>query len=207
MGGVLNQVEVGSSDHILNVTQGWNGKNNIPLAEVRMDSGDLALKLRKQFAAKKKAGQDFGSTYLVNSVTLGTRVRIEILKAMAKCFASEQEIMYVSAFSSRPLLHVRPKETGSRTRAFTFADALSRYGRQLRQGDLGEAYRRAGAAFRGQLQQNFVVLHDSCPPGVAPWVRGPAGTGAQGTEAEAKSKHKRKLVGEGAAGTPEKRKK
>ena len=69
----MNQVELGSSDHILNVTQGWNGKNNIPLAEVRMDSGDLALKLRKQFAAKKNADQDFGRVYLANSVTMGTR--------------------------------------------------------------------------------------------------------------------------------------
>ena len=77
-----------------------------------------------------------------NSVTLGTRVRIEILKAMAKCLGSNSETMYVSAFSSRPLLHVRPKETGSRQLAFTFADAITRYGKQIRQSDLGEAYRR-----------------------------------------------------------------
>jgi hypothetical protein len=47
-------------------------------------------------------------------VTLGTRVRIEIIKAMAKCFANEKEIMYVSSFSSRPMLHLRLKESGSR---------------------------------------------------------------------------------------------
>ena len=94
-------------------------------------------------------------------MTLGTRVRIEILKAMAKCFASDKEAMYVSAFSSRPLLHVKPKDLGTRQMAFTFADAISRYGKQLRQSDLREAYRRAGTSFRGQLQQNFVVLYDS----------------------------------------------
>jgi hypothetical protein len=42
----------------------------------------------------------------------------------------------------------------------TFSDALVRFGSGLRGGDLGEAYRRAGVAFRGQLQQNFVVLHE-----------------------------------------------
>ena len=135
--------------------------------------------------------------YLANSVTLGTRVRIEIMKTMAKCFASDKEVMYLSAFTSRPMLHVRPKENGSRTMAFTFGDALVRYGMQLRQGDLGEAYRRAGVAFRGQMQQNFVVLHDSHPPCVTPWVRKPIGESA-----------KRKLIGgSGGTGTPEKRKK
>jgi hypothetical protein len=93
-------------------------------------------------------------------VTLGTRVRIEILKAMAKCFGDERNVMYVSAFTSRPLLYLRPKEAGPRSMAFTFSDALIRYGRQLSQGDLGEAYKRAGNSFNGQLQQNFVFLFD-----------------------------------------------
>jgi hypothetical protein len=63
--------------------------------------------------------------------------------------------------------------------AFTFGDALEKYGIQLRQGDVGEAYRRAGVAFKGQMQQKFVVLHDSRPPIVAPWIRKPAGEGAK----------------------------
>jgi hypothetical protein len=106
--------------------QRCKGSNNIPLAEVRMNSSELAPRIRKQFAAKKEAGHDFGRVYLANSVTLGTRVRIDILKAMAKCFSGEKEIMYVSAFTSRPLLHVTPKEAGLRTMAYTFADELSK---------------------------------------------------------------------------------
>ncbi len=62
------------------------------------------------------------------------------------------------SFFSRPLWHIRAKRKGSRAMAFNFIDALSKYGHQLRQGDLGAAYRRAVTAFRGQLQQNFVVL-------------------------------------------------
>jgi hypothetical protein len=82
---------------------------------------------------------------------------------MAKNFAGEKEVMYVSAFSSRPLLYMRPKEAGTRHMAFSFADALLRYRKQLRQSDLGEAYRRAGKSYKGQLQQNFVALYDSQP--------------------------------------------
>jgi hypothetical protein len=44
VGEVLNQVEEGASGHILNVIQGWNGRTNFPLAEVRMDSGGFGNK-------------------------------------------------------------------------------------------------------------------------------------------------------------------
>ncbi len=71
------------------------------------------------------------------------------MKTMAECVASDKEIMYVSAILSRSMLQVRIKETGARTMAFTFEDALVRYRIQLRQGDLGEAFRRAGIAFKG----------------------------------------------------------
>jgi hypothetical protein len=65
VGGVLDQIEAGSSSHVLNVMQGWKGSSNfIPLAEVRMDNAELAGRLKKTFATKKKAGIDFGRTYI-----------------------------------------------------------------------------------------------------------------------------------------------
>ena len=186
----MNQIEEGSEEHILNVIQGWKGPHNIPLVEVRMDDAGLASRLRKLFAVKKRGGHEFGKIYVANSVTLGTRVRVEILKAMAKCLASDKEAMFVSAFASRPLLHVKPKDLESRQMAFTFADAIARYGRQLRQTDLGEAYRRAGTSFRGQLQQNFVVLYDSRQ------VENPEGQGPSGSSvwvASGRPQAKRKM--------------
>jgi hypothetical protein len=81
---------------------------------------------------KKKVGHDFVRTYLANSVTLGTRVRVEILRYVAKCFASEGKTMHVTAFTSRLLLHVRPKESNSRALAYAFADVMARYRQQIR---------------------------------------------------------------------------
>ena len=40
-----------------------------------------------------------------------------------------------------------------------FADAISPSGKGLRKKDLAGAYRKAGTAFVGQMQQTFVVLH------------------------------------------------
>ena len=133
------------------------------------------------------------------------------MKAMATRFAGEREVMYVSAFSSRPLLNVRQKEAGGRSMAYTFADALAKYGKQLKQEDLGAAYRKAGTAFKGQMQQNFVVLHDTCTPGAAPRFERTAGRGAGGSRGrpQMKNQMKRKMSGEGHGGsaTAEKKKK
>jgi hypothetical protein len=83
------------------------------------------------------------------------------MKAMAKKFKSDREELFVFGYASRPVLHIKPKDTNQRPMWLAFSDALIRYGSGLGESDLGEAYRRAGVAFRGQLQQNFVVLRDN----------------------------------------------
>jgi hypothetical protein len=79
---------------------------------------------------------------------------------MAKHYTSDSETFSVSAFVSKPVLHVRSKAEGLRLGTYNFSDALIRYGENLTAGELGEAYKRAGSAFKGQLQQNFVVLNE-----------------------------------------------
>jgi hypothetical protein len=93
--GVLESIEEGSSAGIIFVSQGRSNNRNIPLAEVRMKSKEQAVGIRKSFAQKKKAGRDYGKIYLSNCVTLATRVRIEILMAMAKKFESDTKKMFV----------------------------------------------------------------------------------------------------------------
>ena len=67
--------------------------------------------------------------------------------------------MYVSAYSSRSMLQAKSGD-GQKPFAFTFADAIQKFGKDLEQEMLGEAYKRAGRAFAGQLEQHFVVLRE-----------------------------------------------
>ena len=158
---LLDKIEKDVSSQIVFVTQGRSRDREVPLAEVRMKDKATAIRLRKKFAIQKKAGHDFGRAQIMNCVTLATRVRIDILKAMAKKFTTDQEDLFVYGYASRPVLHVRPKGGNKRPMWLSFSDSLTRFGSGLGESDLGEAYRRAGIAFRGQLQQNFVVLHES----------------------------------------------
>ncbi len=69
---------------------------------------------------------------------------------------------YALPFVARPTLQVRSTDAGNtETKTYTYTDAISKYGHLLKQIDLGEAYRRAGNFFKGQLEQQFIVLKES----------------------------------------------
>ena len=159
VGAILNRIVPDSAEKITFIKMGRNNNREIPLAEVKMESRELAMEIRKKYAAKRRDGEDFGKLFLANSVTLGTRVRVDILKAMANKFTTPDLTIQVSNFVARPVLQLRrPDKSGF---ALTFSDALVRYGGKLEEEDLTAAYKRAGKAFEGQLQQNFGVLHDT----------------------------------------------
>ena len=205
VGGVLNKIEPNSAAHVVFANQGRNKSRDIPLFEIKMDSKEIALKIRKQFAAKKKSGTDFGRLYIANSVSIATRIRIDILKAMANKFTTEKEVFYTTPYTSRPMLHVKQKDGNQRPMAYTFSDAIAKFGAGLRESDLGEAYKRAGTLFKGQLQQNFVVLHEefvgeatkpptaSAPRGISySYMKRARGGEGQGPETASPAKTKKK---------------
>jgi hypothetical protein len=131
------------------------------MVEIRFDTKETAKSVRRAFVEKMKKGEQFGKLHIANSVTLATRVRVEILRAIAKQFTvSGSEEMYVVGYNSRPVMHIKTSET-TKPHTLTFADAITRYGKKLNLENLDEAYRKAGKAFGGQLSQNFVVLTDN----------------------------------------------
>ena len=148
---------------ILHVNQGKNMGKIIPLVEVRMDSASNANLIRKAFAEKKKSGADLGRLFIANSVNLATRVRVDILKALARKVSDQHLVAYAVPFVSRPVLQIRAKEENGSTseaRSFSFTDAVAKYGHMLKQFELADAYRRAGNHFKGQLEQQFLVLKE-----------------------------------------------
>ena len=159
-GEALNFLVEGSAGGIQFVTAGRQIANGLPtMLEVKMRTREMAINIRKEYAKKKKEKIEMGNLFVANSVTLATRVRTDILKAIGtKCSNAEFE-MFVVGFTSRPVLQMKRKD-GSGQSALTFADAVAKFGRLMSRGDLQQAYGRAGTSFAGQMQQNFVVLHD-----------------------------------------------
>lgn len=163
VGQIFDSIDNSIKGRILFVNHGKRQGRDIPMVEVKLESRETALKIRKAFVAKKRSGHDFGRLHLANSVTLATRIRSDVMRAISAQFSVEGKLdMFVSTYSSRPVLHV--KETYQdqvRAYALTYADAVAKYGDQLDEQYLNDAYRKVGSAFKGQLEQHFLVLKDS----------------------------------------------
>jgi hypothetical protein len=69
---------------IIFINQSKSNGHHIPLVEVKIDTKENAAAIRKAFAEKKKAGADLGRIFVSNSVNLATRVRVDVLKALAR---------------------------------------------------------------------------------------------------------------------------
>jgi len=154
------------------INQGKSNGKDIPMVEVKCESSSIALAIRKSFAEKRKGDPNvFGRLYIANSVSLSTRVRVDIMKALAKKLTNKVVSAHVAAYSSRPNLHVRDVgKPESTSRAYTFIDSMSQFGGAIVREDLDDAYRRAGVAFKGQMEQHFMVLKEKQQPTFKPSV-------------------------------------
>jgi len=137
-----------------------------PSIEAVFDSVAGALAFRKAASTLGKAkSPEFASLYFSNSITQATRVRIEIMRAIAKKLTTETENAYVQGFISRPVLRylsLNPEEPlcAGTGRNYSFVDSVSRFGDLLMDPDLVQAYKRAGSTFQGSMEKYFVVLHE-----------------------------------------------
>jgi hypothetical protein len=158
--GIFNEIDPSFKGKILFINQGRNSGKDIPMVKIRMESKEAAARIWKAYADKRKAGTDFGRLFVANCVGLATRVRVDVMKSIAAKLNNSDQAAYVTAFTSRPILYIKPKSGNQKPMAYTFGDEVERYGDVVREDDLGEAYRRSGNSFKGQLEQHFVVLKE-----------------------------------------------
>ncbi len=101
-----------------------------------------SLAVRKAFAQKRKTKSllaDLESLFVTNCVNLATRVRIDILKAIARRISNDQDLAYFSGFISRPMMHIKKVGSAQNVRplkSFTFIDSVTRFHAMLTKDDL-----------------------------------------------------------------------
>jgi hypothetical protein len=94
-----------------------------------MKSKEATVKMSHQFAARSRAGGNFGGLFLANSVTLTTKVQVDILGASAKQCINEGDTAFVNAYASRPVLTIQEKDASQQLVILTFAEAIARFGK------------------------------------------------------------------------------
>lgn len=105
------------------------------------------------------------------SHTLGTRVRLSLMRSISKRqkLHDPQAVCSVTSFTARPLLRVGGKDKG--TRFLSFVDAMLGFRHLLTDEDLSKAASLC-TSMRGQLRSKFLVLSDDRPLPPPPAGRG-----------------------------------
>ena len=135
----------------------------------------VATRVKSTFAAIVKSANKpayIGDVSISFAHTLGTRVRISLMRAMSKRQKEKDPnaTCSVSAFTARPLLRVGGKDQG--TRFLSFVDAVAGFRHLLTQEDLDRALSLCSGQ-KGKLKSKFLVLSDdrTLPPYQGPKKR------------------------------------
>jgi len=144
-----------------------NGKMKM---EFRLESVEQAREIRKIFATERSAKRispDLANLQVITMVSLATRIRMDIMKAIARRIETNEESAYVPNFLSRPIMHIKKKpregeaaRPASFIKTLTFVEAVCLHGRALKKGDLDGAQDKAKGHFRGTMRQHFLLLED-----------------------------------------------
>jgi hypothetical protein len=116
-----------------------------PIFEVKFDTRETAAMIRRTFLTKVRSNPMPGVT-IAPAVTTGTRVRIEILKAIAKRIKAGGQDSFCVQHTARPILAVI--EGDYRTH-FSYIEAVTKFGSLVSPTDLEPAYRRLLGSFPG----------------------------------------------------------
>jgi len=136
-----------------------------PIPMIKMENSEQALQLRKAYAEmkkKKSLGREHDSLFIAKCDSLAIRVRVDVMKAIARRISNHEDPTYVAGFTSRLMMHIRNAgpltPTTKPLKSFSYIDPVTRFGHLVDIDDLETAYGRAGKSFNGQLQHKFIVL-------------------------------------------------
>lgn len=136
---------------------------------VQLESVEEARSVRSKFGSFFSRGGDnrppqLSKISIQNSVTKETRVRISIMKLLAKRYeASNSEgKAQVIGYRPRPILKITPPPSAKdrRIRSYTFIEAIQKLPVNFTDEEIGPLNRRLAGRFPGRLRSLFVVLSD-----------------------------------------------
>ena len=139
---------------------------------VQLSSVESALAIRSKFGKFFSGGRDsrppaLSHISIQNSVTKATRIRISILKLLAKRYESSNPggKARVIGYQPRPLLRVFPpaEAKDKRVRSFNYIEAIQKFPTHFSEDEVEAITRRAFTSFPNKLRSTFVVLSDDFP--------------------------------------------
>lgn len=134
---------------------------------VKLASVDDSRLIRRKFGAFFHRGVDSRPANLKhisiqNRVTAETKIRISILKLMAKRYRDSNagSKVQVIGFEPRPLIKITPPAGSGRTRVYNYVEACKFLPSSFAKADIDPIIRRISPRLRGQIKSTFIILSD-----------------------------------------------
>lgn len=159
---------------------------------VQLRSLEDARAVRAKFGSFFSRGRDarppeLANISIQNSVTKETRVRISILKLIAKRYVTSnpEGNAQVIGYRPRPILKITPPPTAKdrRVRSYNFIEAIQKFPVNFSDDEVGPMNRRLAPRFPGKLRSLFVVLSDDIPRASSKRASSPSGSGPERSRA------------------------
>jgi hypothetical protein len=128
--------------------------------EIKLNNREIVNKIKRIFREMKRDNVRVpDDMYVTHNYTAATRVRVEVMKAIIKECAKNEERMILNQLCNRPFIRIA--NTASKVeKMLTFTDLIEAYGHRLEDKDLETANKRAGYKFRGQMEQIIGILKE-----------------------------------------------
>jgi hypothetical protein len=163
--------ELTGSSHSIHFIQNITGRSQkaIPRWQVKMFSVDASKEIRSKFGSFFSKGSDsrpltFKDISIRNRVTANTRVRIAIMKVLAKRYktANAESKASVSGYESRPMLRLTPPSSSSdkKVKVYNFVEAVTKLPTCFTPTELATILPKVEAGFSGSLRAVFICLSD-----------------------------------------------
>lgn len=144
-----------------------SGSSMFPPIEIEMSSSDIGLDFRSRSGKRRKSLPEvYKRLFVANWCTKGTRIRIDVLKAICKKL-SPPSSGFVIGYLSRPKLVYRPSgQRDGKSLMLDYVAAVDKFGDSLSSRDLKVALDRARTDFPdpGMIERYFIVLKASYLP-------------------------------------------
>jgi hypothetical protein len=136
---------------------------------VKLTSVEASRLVRRTFGSYFPGGKDTRPTHLKeisikNRVTPETKIRVSILKLMAKRYRDSNpgSRVQVIGYDPRPLIKITPPSSASdrRVKIFNYVEACRQLPTNFAQTDLDPIIRRINPRLRGSIKSTFIVISD-----------------------------------------------
>lgn len=136
-----------------------NKEGLIPPFKIGFKTKDMGIKFREKAVKRaKEEGSHLATTYFTHCQSSATRIRVQLMWAVADAIKTKTKEVWVNQVSCKPMLQV--KEGGKIVKTMGYIKTMQEYGNKIPKKTIDEVSKTARKFFAGNMEKTFIVLKD-----------------------------------------------